>query len=66
MAVVFVYRCPNTSLNVQGRIDGELTDHEADCYEAVTCMACTRVHLVNPKTGRLFGEEEAFSQSWLP
>jgi hypothetical protein len=57
MAAVFLYRCPNTGLNVQGRIEGEPTDRETDLYEAVTCTACARVHLVNPKTGRLFGEE---------
>ena len=57
MAEGFVYRCPNTGLNVQGRIESELADRDAESYEAVTCMACARVHLVNPKTGKLFGEE---------
>jgi hypothetical protein len=58
MSVVFVYRCPNTNLNVQGRIESDPTDQEADSYEVVTCTACTGVHLVNPKTGKVFGEEE--------
>jgi hypothetical protein len=61
MAAVFLYRCPNTGLNVQGRIESEPTDRETDLYEAVTCTACAGVHLVNPKTGRLFGEEDATS-----
>ena len=58
MAVVFVYRCPNTNMNVQGRIESDLTDQEADSYEVVTCTACTGVHLVNPKTGKVFRKEE--------
>ena len=57
MAVVFVYRCPNTGLNVQGRIESDPIDRETDSYEAVTCTACTGVHLVNPKTGKLVREE---------
>ena len=57
MAAGFVYRCPNTGLNVQGWIESEPADGEADLYEAVTCTACARVHLVNPKTGTLFGED---------
>ena len=60
MAEGFVYRCPNTGLNVQGWLESEpAADREADLYEAVTCTACARVHLVNPRTGRLSGEEAA-------
>ncbi len=29
-----------------------------DAYESVTCLACTHVHLVNLKTGKVLGEEE--------
>ena len=29
-----------------------------DVYLSVTCLACTRVHLVNLKTGKVLGEEE--------
>ena len=28
---------------------------EGEVYEALTCMACRRIHLVNPKTGRVAG-----------
>jgi hypothetical protein len=54
----FLYRCPNTGLNVQGWIADDPTDGEADTYEAMTCTACTRVHLVNPKTGKVVGADE--------
>jgi len=32
------------------------TDGNDETYVAVTCTACQRLHLVNPKTGRLIGE----------
>jgi hypothetical protein len=56
--VAFVYRCPRTGLNVQGWIADDSTEGEAESYEAVTCTACTRVHLVNPKTGLVLGADK--------
>jgi len=47
----FVYRCPRTGQMVQGRIADEPMSGEA--YEPVTCTACGRVHLINPKTGKI-------------
>jgi hypothetical protein len=55
---VFVYRCPSTGLNVQGWIADDPTEHEAETFEAVTCTACTRVHLINPKTGKVLGADK--------
>ena len=49
--IAFVYRCPATGLKVQGHLADELLEGER--YEAVTCTACGRVHLVNPKSGRV-------------
>jgi hypothetical protein len=46
----FVYRCPATGLKVQGHVVDDLID---TTYEAVTCTACGRVHLVNPKSGKV-------------
>jgi hypothetical protein len=54
----FIYRCPSTGLNVQGWIADDPTEGEAESYEVVTCTACTRVHLVNPKTSRVLGADE--------
>jgi len=46
--------CPITGLNVQGFVaDDPADDHS---FEPVTCNACTRVHLVNPKAGKLISE----------
>jgi hypothetical protein len=55
---LFIYRCPSTGLNVQGWIADDPTEGEAESYEVVTCTACTRVHLVNPKTSRVLGADE--------
>jgi hypothetical protein len=45
----FLYRCPNMALNVQGWVADDPTDGEAETYEPITCTACARPHLVNPK-----------------
>jgi hypothetical protein len=47
----FVYRCPRTGQVVQGWIADEPMNGEA--YEPVSCIACGRVHLINPKTGKI-------------
>ncbi len=51
----FVYRCPNTGLRVNGFVADDPTD---DAFESMTCTACTRVHLVNPRTGKVLGEDD--------
>jgi hypothetical protein len=55
----FIYQCPNTGYKVQGFVadDPECDeDAEQDAYEAVACTVCARVHLINPKTGKVAGE----------
>lgn len=52
----FLYRCPATGLNVQGFIAEDVDDSET--FVAVTYHACSRVHLVDLKTGRVLGAEE--------
>jgi hypothetical protein len=50
--VSFTYRCPRTGQLVQGwAAADQLTDGEF--YEPVTCTACGRVHLINPKSGKV-------------
>jgi hypothetical protein len=51
----FLYRCPNTGLRVQGWIADDPTKRAGDSFEAVSCPACRRVHLVNPKSGKVLG-----------
>jgi hypothetical protein len=54
----FIYRCPNTGLNVQGFVADDPTEGEAETYQSITCTICTRLHLVNPKTGKVLGPDE--------
>jgi hypothetical protein len=51
----FLYRCPNTGMNVQGWVADDPT--EGETYHSITCTICTRLHLVDPKTGRVLGAD---------
>jgi hypothetical protein len=51
----FLYRCPATGQNVQGWAADDIDD---EAPLSVTCLACSRVHLVDPKTGRTVGIDE--------
>jgi len=53
----FLFRCPRTNLNVQGFVADDPAD-DRNGYEPVQCMACTRTHYVDPKTGKVLGEDE--------
>jgi hypothetical protein len=52
----FIYRCPTTGLNVQGWVADDPSAENENTYEAVVCMACTKIHLVNPKSGKTAGD----------
>ncbi len=56
MTTQFLYRCPHAGYRVQGFVAEEVPA-EGDTYEPVTCIACRRVHLVNPTTGKVLGED---------
>jgi len=51
----FIYRCPETNLNVQGSV-GE-SEAELKQYVLQVCLACGSVHMVNPRSGKLMSEE---------
>jgi hypothetical protein len=53
----FLYRCPKTGENVQASADDEPDDDDFT-YVQVRFLACAQVHLVNPKTGKVLGDEE--------
>lgn len=53
----FVFRCPLTGYNVQGRVDVAIHDLPERSYHATDCAACRSVHLINPRTGKLMSEE---------
>jgi hypothetical protein len=54
----FLFRCPITGLNVQSWIADDPTKAEPENYESVICTACTQMHLVNSKTGKVLGADE--------
>jgi hypothetical protein len=55
----FLYRCPATGMMVQGwRADDDAPPDNDDSYIGMRCLACNRVHLVNPVTGAVFGSED--------
>jgi hypothetical protein len=57
----FTFRCPTSAQIVQGfASDGAPA---GDYFEAVECTACKRVHLVNPRTGKLVGEDKAAGET---
>ncbi len=62
----FLYQCPNTGLQVQGYAADDPTEGDFEAYELVKCLACTRMHLVNPKTGKVLGADEARPASSKP
>ena len=54
----FIFRCPATGLNVQQWADDDDGASDNELFLGLTCPACTRLHFVNPKTGKLLGEKE--------
>ena len=53
----FIFKCPSTGLNVQTWMDDEDGPAETE-FEGMTCPACTRLHFINRKTGKLLNEIE--------
>jgi hypothetical protein len=53
-AATFVYRCPQLDLNVQGFVAEEMGEND---LKSLTCLECARVHLVNPTSAKVVGDE---------
>ncbi len=53
----FIYRCPKTSRRVQGYAAEEASGD--DTYDTVTYIVCQQVHLVNPATGKVLGNDDS-------
>jgi hypothetical protein len=45
-------------MNVQVWLPESASTDRTDSYEAVTCPACVRVHLVNKTSGKMLGDKE--------
>jgi hypothetical protein len=55
-----IFRCVPTGMNVQVWLPETATTDagHANSYEAVTCPACARMHLVNKATGKMLSDRE--------
>jgi hypothetical protein len=51
----FVFKCPVTAQHVQGWVDDDADSVDEDDYRVITCLACQRIHRVNPTTGKILG-----------
>jgi hypothetical protein len=54
----FLDRYPTTGLRVQSWIADDPTGDDNDPYVGIACYACTHTHMVNPKTGKVLGEDD--------
>ena len=59
----FLFTCPSTNLNVQHWRDDDDEDVSDNEYEAVTCKACARLHLISRRTGKVLGQEDQAAPS---
>jgi len=53
-----LFKCPTTGQNVQW--SAEETSGEKGpsvTYKSIPCPACTRLHFMNPSTGKLLGQK---------
>jgi hypothetical protein len=57
MMANFVFRCPATGFNVQHQLDDD-PDVSENEYEAITCPACTKLHFLSRRTGKLLGQDD--------
>jgi hypothetical protein len=54
-----IFRCTRTGMNIQVSLpDAGPADRSGDSYEAVSCPACARLHLVNKTTGKILSEQQ--------
>jgi hypothetical protein len=51
----FLYRCPVLGQTVQSWTNDDLGGSQ---FETVTCIACRRTHLVDPKSGAVAGVQD--------
>jgi hypothetical protein len=54
-APALLFTCPTTRIKIQQWENDDAPDNE---YEAISCQACGKLHLLNAKTGKLLGAEE--------
>ena len=50
-----IFTCPITNLSVQHWLDDD-DDASKNEFQGIACPACTQLHFINRKTGKLLGE----------
>jgi hypothetical protein len=55
-AVPCLFRCPITGSGVKGFLIEEAPSDDPNSFNAVSCLDCGRIHLVNFRTGKTVGE----------
>jgi hypothetical protein len=57
--VTFIYRCPTTGCQLEGRWTepGPSAARPLVSYVAESCPACGGLHIVNPATGRMMSDD---------
>jgi hypothetical protein len=54
-----IYRCPTTGMNVQAWFADEVeASAEEGAFVGTPCLACARIHMVSPVTGKVLGERD--------
>ena len=51
-----LFRCPITGSGVQGFLIEEAPSDDPNSFNAVSCLDCGQIHLVNFRTGKTVGE----------
>jgi hypothetical protein len=51
-----LFKCPFTREYVTGWVADDPAD--SDKFETIKCLSCARVHVVNPKTGKVLGTND--------
>jgi hypothetical protein len=55
-AVPSLFRCPITGSGVKGFLIEEAPSDDPNSFNAVSCLDCGKIHLVNFRTGKTVGE----------
>jgi hypothetical protein len=50
-----LFDCPRTGQKVQGLLAEESFGTGESHYEAVSCLACSGMHFIDPRQGRVLG-----------
>lgn len=58
MPRTYLYLCPVKRVHVQQVLQEDSRSADDDSYVGVRCLACSRIHLINRKTGRLIDHKD--------